>query len=73
MIVAFACIRTSIMYKCSKFGVSLESARNVKSQHKRTCKLNRLCKKNTNMAAIIEKKSKTITPVRLKIQSEALS
>ena len=26
MIVAFACIRTSIMCKCSKFGICLESA-----------------------------------------------
>ena len=32
MIVAFACIRTLIMCKCSKIGFSPEAARNVKSQ-----------------------------------------
>ena len=32
MLVAFACVRTSIMYKCSKFGISARNARNVKSQ-----------------------------------------
>ena len=32
MIVAFACVRTSIMYKCSKFGICSKSARNVKAQ-----------------------------------------
>ena len=32
MIVAFACVRTSIMYKCSKFGISARNARNDKSQ-----------------------------------------
>ena len=32
LIVAFACIRTLIMYKCCKFGICLESARNVISQ-----------------------------------------
>ena len=30
--VAFTCIRTSIMCKCSKFGICPESTRNVKSQ-----------------------------------------
>ena len=33
MIVAFACIRTSIMCKCSKIGITPDSARNAKSQH----------------------------------------
>ena len=36
MIVAHACIRTSIMYKCSKFvfyARNARNARNVKSQH----------------------------------------
>ena len=32
MIVAYACIRTSIMYKCSKFMFCARNARNVKSQ-----------------------------------------
>ena len=32
MLVAFACVRTSIMYKCFKFGISARNARNVKSQ-----------------------------------------
>ena len=32
MIVAFTCIRTSIMCKCSKIGISPDSAWNVKSQ-----------------------------------------
>ena len=32
MIAAFACIRTLIVCKCSKIGICLESARNVKSQ-----------------------------------------
>ena len=35
MIVAFACIRTSIMCKCSKIEFSPDSARNVKSQQLR--------------------------------------
>ena len=35
MIVAYACIRTSIMYKCSKF---VFCARNVKSQQKQNMK-----------------------------------
>ena len=35
MIVAYACIRTSIMYKCSKFGgICPECTRNVKSQQR---------------------------------------
>ena len=33
MIVAFACIRTLIVCKCSNFGICPESAGNVKSQH----------------------------------------
>ena len=33
MLVAFACVRTSIMYKCSKFRISARNAQNVKSQH----------------------------------------
>ena len=32
MIVAFACIRTLIMCKCSEIEISPDSARNVKSQ-----------------------------------------
>ena len=32
MIVAYACIRTLIMYKCSKFVFCARNARNVKSQ-----------------------------------------
>ena len=32
MHVAFACVRTSIVYKCSKFAISARNARNVKSQ-----------------------------------------
>ena len=32
MIVAYACIRTSIMYKCSEFVFCARNARNVKSQ-----------------------------------------
>ena len=32
MIVAYACIRTSIIYKCSKFVFCARNARNVKSQ-----------------------------------------
>ena len=34
MLVAFACVRTSIMYKCFKFGISSRNARNVKSQQR---------------------------------------
>ena len=34
MIVAFACIRTSIMYKCSGYGNCLEFTQKYKSQHK---------------------------------------
>ena len=32
MIVAYACIRTSIMYKCSKFVFCARNAQNVESQ-----------------------------------------
>ena len=32
MLVAFAYAGTSIMYKCSKFGISARNAQNVKSQ-----------------------------------------
>ena len=42
MIVAYACIRTSIMYKCSKFVFCAWNAQNVKSQQSAT-KLQRLC------------------------------
>ena len=47
MTVAFACIRTPFMYKCSKIGICLESAQNVKSQQYSSIILNLNKSKNS--------------------------